>query len=115
MKVLVGSWFELPRLETDLFAALMKAGVKYEKEMGFMLTPETDMQSASRTIARATGEAVDLSVRCYVCGLESCPSCGFASICDRRVVSPMCLCEEHAASGNAYLTYMNTFEATLAE
>jgi hypothetical protein len=115
MKVVIGNWFNLPRLGTDVFSALMKAGVKYEKGMGFMLAAETDIGAASRTIEKATGESVELSVRCFVCAREACPSCSLRAICDRRTVSPACLCEEHFLADDAYEVYVKTFEAGLAE
>jgi hypothetical protein len=115
MKVVVGSWFNLPRLGTDVFSALMKSGVKYEKGMGFMFTPDTNLQAAARNIELATGQEVEISVRCFVCAREACPSCQFAEACNRRIVSPMCLCEEHSSSEEAFETYSRAFEARLAE
>src|SRR5712692_769739 len=67
MKIVVGAWFKLPRLGTAVFSALMREGVKYDRQTGFMLSPETDVESAVRTIGAATSEPVELSVRCYVC------------------------------------------------
>lgn len=67
MKILVGSWFALPRLSREAFAALMKEGVVYDKALGFKLDAATDMESAIATIRAATGEEVMLSVRCFVC------------------------------------------------
>lgn len=115
MKVVVGTWFKLPRLGIDAFSALMKVGVKYEKGMGFMLTPETNMSAATRTIERAIDERVELSVRCFICNVDACPNCTFQATCDRGVVSPMCLCDEHSSSGDAFEVYSRNFEAALAE
>ncbi len=115
LKVVVGSWFSLPRLGTDSFSALMKAGVSYEKGMGFMFTPETNLQNAVRIVEVATGEAVELSIRCFICSAEACPTCQFKTVCDRKAVSPMCLCEEHSSSDDAFAVYSRNFEARLAE
>lgn len=115
MKIVIGSWFNLPRLGTDVFSSLMKTGVKYDRGMGFMFTYETDVQGAARTIGRATDEEVELSVRCLVCLREACVSCPFQAICDRRTVSPMCLCEEHFSTADAYGGYVKAFEANLVE
>lgn len=112
---MIGSWFNLPRLGTDVFSALMKAGVKYEKGMGFMLTAETNLHTATRTIEGATGDRVELSVRCFVCLSEACPSCPFQANCNRSAVSPMCLCREHSSSSDAFAVYSRTFESSLAE
>lgn len=66
-KILVGGWFDLPRLGRDVFAVLMKQGVVYDKSMGFKLDSATDIQAAVRTLRAATGEEVELSLRCFVC------------------------------------------------
>jgi hypothetical protein len=115
LELVIGSWFNLPRLGTDVFASLMKARVRYEKGKGFMFGPETDVRAASRTIERATGEAVGLSVRCVLCGVECCPSCTYRAVCDRTVVSPACLCGEHVTGSDAFGAYVKMFESRLSE
>ena len=115
LKIVVGNRFNLPRLGTDVFSALMKAGVDYEKGGGFIFTAETNLQTATRTIESATGERIELSVKCFVCLKESCPSCPFEATCDRCAVSPTCLCDEHSAAEDAFGTYSRNFEARLAE
>ena len=50
MKITIGGWFKLPRMGTAVFSALMKEGVRYDRESGFMLGSETDIESAVRTI-----------------------------------------------------------------
>lgn len=115
MKIVVGAWFRLPRLGTDAFSALMRQGVRYDREMGFMLRSDTDVESAVITLKRVLGEEVDLSLLCIVCLNEACPSCPYLSTCDRRRVSPLCLCEEHSSGEGAYQNYVKTFSAMLAE
>jgi len=115
MKLVVGSWFSLPRLGTEEFRSMMKAGVRYEKGMGFMLTPGTDMREAVHLIERAIGERVELYLRCYVCLKEACGSCEYLDVCDRRSVSPMCLCMEHSSSYGSFEAYVSAFEKNLAE
>ena len=113
MKILVGSWFQLPRLGRDVFLLLMKQGVKYEKEMGFKLDGDTDLEGAINLLSSTLGEEVELSLRCFVCLVEACPGCGYLEVCDRRKVSPLCLCEEHTASGGGYRIYSETFRENL--
>jgi hypothetical protein len=115
MKIVVGAWFSLPRLGSDVFSTLMRQGVRYDREMGFMLAAETDVESAVITLRRVLGEEVDLSLLCTVCLREACPSCPYLSTCDRGRVSPLCLCEEHASGEGAYRNYVNTFTQMLAE
>jgi hypothetical protein len=115
MKIVIGAWFKLPRLGTAVFSALMREGVKYDRQTGFMLSPETDVESAVRTIGAATSEPVELSVRCYVCLNIACSGCPYFDACDRRKVSPMCLCGEHSGRKDVYETYQATFLSTLGE
>jgi hypothetical protein len=110
MKILIGGWFKLPRLGTDVFSALVRGqGVRYDKELGFKLDAASDVEAAARTISAALGEEVELSVRCYICGNEACPGCPYLDDCDRRRVSPSCLCAEHGPEKGVYLLYQKTF------
>ncbi len=115
MKIVIGGWFKLPRLGTQVFSALMKQGVKYDTEGGFMLSWETDIESAVKTIGNALSEPVELSVRCYICSNVACAGCPYFDVCDRRRVSSMCLCGEHSAQKDIYETYQTTFLSTLGE
>jgi len=115
MKIVVGGWFKLPRLGTAAFSSLMKSGVKYDRESGFKLGADTDIESAVRTIEGALSERVELSLLCYVCLNSACEGCPYLEGCDRRRVSSMCLCGEHSAQGDVYAAYQRTFLSTLAE
>ena len=63
----MGGWFSLPRVGRDVFSLLMKQGVAYDKDLGFKFDSGTDIQAASRTVGAATGEEVELTLRCFVC------------------------------------------------
>jgi hypothetical protein len=114
VKILVGAWFVLPRLGRDAFAALMKQGVVYDKSLGFKLDAATDLESAVATIRSATGEAVELSVRCFVCGSEACAGCPYGDVCDRTKVSSLCLCEKHAPEKGVYGLYEKAFADSIS-
>lgn len=109
MKILVGGWFTLPRLGGDVFSALMKQGVVYDRKMGFRFDAATDVDMAVRTIGSALGERVELELRCFICGSAACPGCPYAEVCDRGKVSPLCLCERHAPGKGAYELYQKTY------
>jgi hypothetical protein len=115
LRIVIGGWFKLPRLGMDVFSALMKIGVRYDREMGFMLSSDTDVDSAVRVISRSLGEPVELSLRCFVCLNVACEPCPYVSICDRRKVASMCLCSEHSRGEGAYEGYVGTFVSSLAE
>ncbi len=112
-KIVMGGWFDLPRVGRDVFAILMKQGVVYDKSMGFKLDAGTDLQAAVRTIGAATGGEVELVLRCFIDGREACPGCPYLSSCDRTSVSTLCLCGEHAAERTVFETYAKTFEVHL--
>lgn len=66
-RILVGGWFDLPRLGTDVFSMLVrKQGVAYDKSTGFKFDSATDVQGAVRTL-NAAGLEVELTLRCYIC------------------------------------------------
>jgi len=115
VKIVIGGWFKLPRLGTRAFSALMREGVRYDRDTGFMLTSATDIEAAVRTIGGALSEQVELSVRCFVDLNEACPGCPYLEVCDRRRVSSMCLCGRHSAERDIYSTYQKTFLSTLSE
>jgi hypothetical protein len=113
MKLLLGAWFTLPRLGTAAFSSLMKAGVQYDRALGFKVDAATDIASAVKTLSSALGEDVELNLRCLVCGKEACPGCSYLAICDRTKVSPICLCAEHSSGPDAFEVYEKTFAETL--
>ena len=112
-KILVGGWFELPKLGSEAFLALMKSGVAYKKGMGFKLDDDTDIEAAMRILEEALAEDVELSLRCFVCGVEACPHCPYLEDCDRGRVSSLCLCEKHATDESGYQEYMRAFRGNL--
>lgn len=113
MNVLVGGWFSLPRIGREVFSQLMRCGVEYDRDLGFRMTAQTDIESAVGVISSAIGGEIDLSVRCFICGLVACPGCPYSGSCDRRRVSPLCLCDAHSSSGDVYESYRLAFRATL--
>lgn len=114
MKIIVGGWFTLPRLGRDVFSGLMKLGVKYDKELGFRIDSWTDIERAVRAISTAVGEEVEVSLRCFVCLREACPGCPYLEVCDRRKVSPLCLCSDHSSKSDAFEIYQDTFSKTFS-
>ena len=114
MKILIGSWFTLPRMGSDVFSAMMKEGVVYDRKLGFKFDAATDLELAVRTISAGLGEEVELTVRCFLCGGEACPGCPYVGVCDRSRVSSLCLCEKHSPEKGVYALYQKTFADTAA-
>jgi hypothetical protein len=113
LKIIVGGWFDLPRVGRDVFSVLMKQGVIYDKAMGFKFDSGTDLQAAVRTLSAATGEEVELTLRCFVCGREACPGCPYLPSCDRTSVSTLCLCADHSPEKSVFDLYAKTFDVHL--
>jgi hypothetical protein len=112
-KVIVGGWFDLPRLGTDVFSALVRRnGVVYDKSTGFKFDASTDIPGAVRTL-RAAGVEVELALRCFVCGKEACTGCPYLASCDRTSVSTLCLCSDHAPEKSVFGEYAKTFDVIL--
>jgi hypothetical protein len=110
IKILVGGWFSLPRLGREAFSLLVKQGVAYDKEMGcFKIDAATDIRAAVTTISAATGEKVELALRCFLCGREACDGCPYLPSCDRAGVSTMCLCADHSPDKSVFDAYAKTF------
>lgn len=104
-------WFSLPRLGTDVFMKLVReAGLKYEKGRGFKATVDTDLVLATSVLEAALGEPVEVEVRCFLCGeAAGCHTCTFKTLCDRRKISPHCICERCKTASEAYATYTMRF------
>jgi hypothetical protein len=113
LRILVGGWFSLPRVGRDVFSALMKEGVAYDKDLGFKFDSATDLQAASRTVSAATGEEVELTLRCFVCLKEACPGCPYLAECDRAAFSTLCLCSDHGPEKSVFGLYAKTFDMNL--
>ena len=112
-RILVGGWFDLPRLGTEVWSTLVrKQGVVYDKSTGFKFDAATDLQAAVRTLLSA-GVEVELTLRCYVCGKPACPGCPYAASCDRTSVSSFCLCGDHAPEKSVFDAYTKTFDLNL--
>lgn len=115
MRILVGAWFSLPRLGRDAFALLMRHGVIYDRDMGFKFDSGTDLQAAVSTLGAATGEEVELTLRCFLCGRESCIGCPYFPSCDRSAYSTFCLCSEHSPDKSVFDLYSKTFSMQMAD
>jgi hypothetical protein len=112
-KVIVGGWFDLPRLGADVFSALVRRnGVVYDKSTGFKFDASTDLPGAVRTL-RSAGVEVELTLRCFVCGKPACPECPYLESCDRTSVSTLCLCSDHAPEKSVFGEYKKTFDMSL--
>ena len=113
-KILMGGWFDLPRLGTEVWSALVRRqGVTYDKSMGFKFDSTTDVSGAVATLM-ASGIEVELVLRCFVCGKSACEGCPYYASCDRTRVSSLCLCSDHSSGASAFAEYAKTFDVHLS-
>lgn len=96
MKIILGEWFDLPRLGKETFLRLVReARLKYEKGRGFKTQADTDLYLLSSILEGVLHEDIELNVKCYICGSEiGCSSCIYDELCDKRRISPMCICDD---------------------
>ena len=112
-RVVMGGWFDLPRLGSEAWSALVRRqGVAYDKSMGFKFDSGTDLPAAVATL-RSAGVEVELVLRCFVCGKPACDGCPYLQACDRTAVSSYCLCADHAPEKAPFAQYSRTFDSSL--
>ncbi len=100
-----GKKFRLPRLGKDVFAKLMRAKLKYDKNDGsFEITEETDLTTVSSILKAALNEQIILELQCIICSKGAgCAECEYASMCSRA--SDLCICNECLSRSDAYENY----------
>ncbi|MGC8555663.1 MAG: hypothetical protein ACP5NG_01420 [Conexivisphaera sp.] len=108
VRIKLDEWTRLPRLGTEAFKELMKAGVRYETGKGFLVPRSADLTRVKRAISGAlNGAPVEFEFRCMLCGHEvSCEDCEYSGVCSIESSSGSCICDQCARS--------STFEAYAA-
>ncbi|BBE41592.1 hypothetical protein [Conexivisphaera calida] len=109
IKVKLDEWVRLPRLGTEAFKELMRAGVRYDTGRGFLVPRGADLLRIKRAISGAlTGAPVEFEFKCVLCGREmSCEDCEYHDVCSIETSSPSCICSNCAksASFEAYMEW----------
>ncbi|MFQ5969075.1 MAG: hypothetical protein ACE5J2_01080 [Nitrososphaerales archaeon] len=117
IKILLGSWFNLPRVGPDVFSKLMRyAKLKYDREKRmFLVQPETDLAALTGILKEALKGDVIIELPCFVCSKSAgCSECEFVDVCDRTIVSSHCVCKGCFEKKDAYKDYCDAFEERLA-
>ncbi len=112
IKIVLGSWFTLPRVGPDVFSKLMRqARLKYDRQKRmFMVEPETNVATLMVILKEALNDDVVIELPCFVCGKSAgCGECEFVDVCDRTGVSNQCVCKGCHEGADAYRQYCNTF------
>ena len=117
IKILLGDWFTLPRVGSDVFSKLMRqARLKYDREKRmFKVEPETNVTALTAILREALKDDVVIELPCFVCGKSAgCAECEFVDFCDRTSVSNQCICKVCSDESDAYERYCDTFMEKLA-
>lgn len=112
IKIVLGSWFTLPRVGSDVFSKLMRqARLKYDRQKRmFMVEPETNVATLMVILKEALNDDVVIELPCFVCGKSAgCSECEFVDVCDRTSVSNQCVCKSCHEGTDAYSKYCSTF------
>jgi len=98
VRVKLDEWTRLPRLGTDAFKELMRAGVRYETGAGFLVPRNADLERVRHAVSGALdGAPVEFAFRCMLCGREmSCEDCEYHDVCSIETSSHACICDECA-------------------
>jgi hypothetical protein len=93
IRIVLDSWVNLPRLGSEAFKELMKAGVEYTTGKGFFIRSSIDLRLAKRVISAAVGGEVYFVFKCFICGNEaSCADCSYRAGCSVELVGGKCVC-----------------------
>lgn len=117
IRILLGNWFTLPRVGSDVFSKLMRqARLKYDREKRmFLVEPETNVAILTSILKDALKDEVVIELPCFVCGKSAgCGGCEYLDICDRTNVSNKCICKECFGQKDAYERYCELFSKKLA-
>ena len=111
MKIPIGEHFKLPLLGKDVFIKLSReVGLKYDSKQGFMITPKTRLDLLVSVLQAALKEEVSYVLKCFICGTKTpCETCIYNSICDRKSVSPACICDSCKEKDDAFELYSEKF------
>ncbi len=116
IKIMLGNWFNLPRVGPDIFSKLMRqARLKYDREKRmFLVEQETNIAALVSILKEALKDEVMIELPCFVCGKSAgCGDCEYLDICDRTVVSNQCICKECFGQNDAYEHYCDVFAQKL--
>jgi aspartate/tyrosine/aromatic aminotransferase len=96
MKIIVGEWFWIPRVEGDIFKKIVKKnGLKYNNSKGFQTTSETDLKDIVTILNKALDEEVVMMLKCFICSAQiDCSNCRYSDACESISSFQKCLCEE---------------------
>jgi hypothetical protein len=111
MKIPIGEHFKLPLLGKDVFIKLSReVGLKYDSKQGFIVTPKTRLDLLVSVLQEALEEEVSFLLKCFTCGAKTpCETCIYNTICDRKSVSPACICDSCKEKNNALALYSEKF------
>jgi len=111
MKISIGEHFKLPFIGKDVFIKLTREiGLKYDSKEGFMITPKTRLGLLVPLLREVFNDDLSFVLKCFICGITTpCETCVYNAICDRKSVSPACICDSCMSKKDAFPLYSEKF------
>jgi hypothetical protein len=110
LKISSREWFRLPKMGRDSFVDLMKAGVEYNKSLGFRIKDSADLPLVESVLKKTLGEEIIIALRCFVCGQSvECHSCNYKDVCVLGRFSLNCICDECMVKEDSLTLYLGSF------
>ena len=111
MRISIGEHFKLPFMGKDVFIKLTREiGLKYDSKEGFMITPKTRVDLLVPLLREFLKEDFSFVLTCFICGKTTpCETCVYNNICDRKSVSPACICDSCMSKKDALFLYSERF------
>jgi len=95
LKVAVGKWFNLPKLDKSAFMEVMRSGIEYKSGSGFMIKESANLVDVKRVLQKVLGKSVYISFNCAICNRETdCSMCEYKYYCPVETTGGNCICNE---------------------
>src|SRR5712692_3728534 len=114
MELPIDEWFQLPFMGTDVFVALMRARLQYDRPTRrFMITDRTNAEQVIAVLSTALKQPVKLRIEvknptCFICNADvQCEQCQYAEVCPKT--PPYCLCAKHSGPQASFEEYTSKF------
>ena len=94
----------------DAFVDLMRAGVEYNKSLGFRIKDNVDLPAVERVLKKTLGEEIIIILRCFICDNSvDCHSCNYKDNCDFGQISLNCICKDCMVKEDSLTLYLGSF------
>ena len=94
----------------DAFVDLMKAGVEYNKSLGFRIKDSADLLIVKSVLKKTLREEVFIALKCFICSQSvECDSCNYKDVCVLGRFSLNCICNKCMIKEDSLTLYLGSF------